>query len=124
VYGECRAFHDYTADIDEEKLKNEFINIVFFCRQGGQPVKFRSAKRADYLTSHLRQYMLNNFQSREVPADWLSIANYTGTPPQDPQADKWVLTNLHNPLPAWQDEDALHHWKGTQFTSLLSTCIH
>jgi hypothetical protein len=76
-------------------------------------VSFRAPKHADYLNSYLRQYMLQGFQDREVPRAWIEEAVYTGPVPPEVQDDaKWVLTDTYNPLERWQNEGAMHHWKG------------
>jgi hypothetical protein len=123
TFGSCRAFHDYTADISPEKLESEFINMVFFCRPSGIAVSFRPPVEADYLNSYLRRHMFADFQSREVPPEVLAKAEYTGLRPQNPDADEWVLTDLHNPLEAWQNDGAMHHWQGEQTFGYSTTTL-
>jgi hypothetical protein len=112
VFGQCRAFHDYTHEISREQLSTEFVNMVFFCRASGlgtgKAPTFRAPKDADFLGSYLRRFMLGSFQEREVPPA-LVMAPGNGTTGEE---DEWVLTDAQNPLPGWQSEGAMEHWKG------------
>jgi hypothetical protein len=113
IFGGCRVFHDYTREYTDEQLKQEFINLVFFCRASGGPVTFREPKTADYLNSHLREHLLKSFQKYEIPRAWIEKAVYTGqVPPEVKDEVKWVMTDDYNPLSNWQNEGAMHHWKG------------
>jgi hypothetical protein len=124
TFGACRAFHDYTQEITDEKLKQEFSNLVFFCRVTGSPVSFRAPVAADSLNSHLRQFMFRTFEQREVPRAWIEAAAYTGqVPPEVKDEDKWVMTDNHNPLMDWQKEGAMQHWKGADLDGYLSMFV-
>jgi len=110
AFGQCRAFYDSMQDLSEEKLKGEFLNIVFFCTPvtgTAKQITFRPPREADYLGSYLRRHVFQHLLRRELTFDMIlgrSNEDY------DPEA-KMLLTDDDNPLSKWQDEDAPHHWQ-------------
>ncbi|KAL5483122.1 hypothetical protein ACEPAI_8351 [Sanghuangporus weigelae] len=104
-FGQCRVFHDYKTQVPEEKLTSEFINLVFFCSPSSRPLSFRPATREDYLSSYLREHILQVLPDREVQSELI-----LGSVSRE-QEKEYILTDDHNPLGAWQDEGALDHWK-------------
>ena len=78
---------------------------VFFCTPSKQ-LTFREARKEDYLSSYLREHVLQEFPNREIPLDLIR-----GDLTSDNESTL-VLTDDRNPLGAWQDEGALEHWRG------------
>ncbi|KII94950.1 hypothetical protein PLICRDRAFT_197034 [Plicaturopsis crispa FD-325 SS-3] len=101
-FPQCRAFHDSFEQMTEEKLRTEFINMVFFCTRSPNPLTFRPARQGDYLNSYLREHVLSSLPQREV-----DLSQILGE--KDPQ--QWVLTDSLNSLGEWQKAEAFHHWK-------------
>ncbi|KAJ7241892.1 S-adenosyl-L-methionine-dependent methyltransferase [Mycena haematopus] len=99
-FGHCRVFHDSQKGIKEEEYETEFINLVFFCSPGENPLTFRKARRSDYLDSYLREHVLSGFLEREVPLELL-----TGQ-----FEHRFILTDTHNPLGKLQQAQGHHHW--------------
>ena len=60
----------------------------------------------DYLSSYLREYVLRDLSKREIDHEILH-----GDIGEDEEKN-WLLTDARNPLGAWQDAEALDHWKG------------
>ena len=60
----------------------------------------------DYLSSYLREYVLQDVSKREIGHDLLH-----GDIDEE-EEKKWILTDARNPLGTWQDAEALDHWKG------------
>lgn len=67
---------------------------------------FRKATKSDYLSSYLREHVLQFLPQRELNLNL--IRKDIG--PED--TGDWILTDGRNPLGAWQDHGALDHWKG------------
>lgn len=110
VFGQCRAFYDATQELSEDKLKSEFLNIVFFCTpvpEKVKPLTFRTSRGDDYLASYLRQYVFQSMSRREVKFETI-LGRKNRIRNSKAQV---LLTDENNPLPAWQDEDASYHWK-------------
>ncbi|KAK7675897.1 hypothetical protein QCA50_021162 [Cerrena zonata] len=104
AFGQCRAFHDSMEEVTEEKLSNDFMNWVFFCTPSSSPLVFRDAVEADFLSSYLREQVFLTLSNREVPLDrFLQDV-------EEKDVEKYTLTDTHNPLSGWQEQDALHHW--------------
>lgn len=84
---------------------------VYFCALQSSPPTFRSASKADYLSSHLRRHTLSAFETREVqPSQILGLD-------QEPDLlgegeEKWILRDGANRLEEWQMPDVLEHWIG------------
>jgi hypothetical protein len=108
TFGECRVFHDALQEFTEEQYQNEFINMVFFCGVSSRPLSFRPPVESDFLNSYLRQHILSSLPDREV-----DLVRITGdsSPVAKDENDKWLLTDLRNPLAEWQRDEALGHWK-------------
>ncbi|KAF8165481.1 spermidine synthase [Crassisporium funariophilum] len=101
-FGQCRAFHDMFDELSDEKLETEFINMVLFCSQSPEPITFRNTRKSDWLGSPLRRHVLKSLLTREVNLSAIR---------QDPENDRWVLTDQHNPLGALQEKQGNHHWQ-------------
>jgi len=99
-FATCRAFHDSADKLPEERYETEFINIVFFCTSSDR-LTFRKPRKADFLGSPLRRYVLSSLPAREVGFELLS----------GPKDDSYILTDQHNPLGKLQDALSHHHWK-------------
>ena len=79
---------------------------VYFCSPSPRPLTFRRPTREDYLSSYLREHVLQVLPEREVRPELI----LGGLTPE--QEEDYILTDEHNPLGAWQDKGALDHWKG------------
>lgn len=66
---------------------------------------FRPPRESDFLNSYLRERILTSLPEREVSLDKI-VGDVT-----ESDNEKYVLTDMHNPLVEWQQKDALHHWK-------------
>ena len=75
-------------------------------------LSFRPAVESDYLNSYLRHRVLSSLPEREV--DILRIIG-NSSPVVDDDDDKWLLTDVRNPLDSWQQDEALEHWKSLLF---------
>ena len=90
--------------VTEEMLANDFMNWFFFCTPSSDPVVFRDATEADYLSSYLREQVFLTLPDREVPLErFLQDV-------KESDVQKYTLTDANNPLSGWQEKDALHHW--------------
>jgi hypothetical protein len=68
-------------------------------------MSFRPAVEADYLESALRERVLSTLPHREFKLELI-------TQELEPSGIKRLtLTDMHNPLVEWQEEEAIHHWK-------------
>jgi hypothetical protein len=56
--------------------------------------------------------VLSSLPEREV-----DLVRITGdlSPVAEGEDDRWLLTDLRNPLDTWQKDEALRHWKGQLF---------
>ncbi|RDB19898.1 hypothetical protein Hypma_012759 [Hypsizygus marmoreus] len=104
-FGQCRAFHDLFGDLTDDKYDTDFINIVLFCTSSKVPLTFRRPRRSDYLGSPLRRHVLDSFLSREINLDLIR------NPANEEENSKYILTDAHNPLGKFQEEQGAHHWK-------------
>ncbi|KAF5387657.1 hypothetical protein D9615_000594 [Tricholomella constricta] len=104
-FGQCRAFHDLFNEMTEEQYDVDFINVVFFCTSSKAPLTFRSSRKSDWLGSPLRRHVLNSLPTREVNLDLIR------DPLNVQENSKYLLTDAHNPLGKFQNEQGLHHWK-------------
>ncbi len=125
VFPQCRAFHDHMEYISRNELNDEFVNWVgllfdciapqltknmpcaqvFFCTPSPKPLVFRPATESDFLDSFLRERVLSTLQDREV-----ALGKIIDTGVSEKEKGKYVLTDQHNPLVRWQQEEALQHW--------------
>ncbi|TCD69885.1 hypothetical protein EIP91_005962 [Steccherinum ochraceum] len=105
VFGRCRAFHDSMETLSQNQLNNDFINWVFFCTPSTDPINFRPPVEADLLNSYLRDRVLTTLPEREI--DLNRITGHVA----ESDLEKYILTDMRNPLVDWQRTDALHHWK-------------
>ena len=69
------------------------------------PINFRTATKADYLGSYLREEVLSS-----LPAHEINLEIVTRGFAEDSYR-KYTLTDDRNPLDDWQDSEALDHWK-------------
>ena len=85
------------------------VSQVIFCSVSPRPLSFRPAVESDYLNSYLRKRVLSSLPDREV-----DVVRIIGDSSLVPGGDdnKWLLTDLRNPLGEWQNTEALEHWKG------------
>ncbi|KAJ4479319.1 spermidine synthase [Lentinula aciculospora] len=105
--GHCKAFFDSMTSLTEEQLRDDFMNIVFFCTLSPEPLTFRPAYVQDLLGSPLRRHMLGTLHSREINLTLLREGdeqdNVKGLPD--------VITDANNPLGKMQEQKAHHHWE-------------
>jgi hypothetical protein len=118
------------GELSEEKLREEFLNIVralhdrfkrsftlasldhqvFFCTPvpaTDKPLTFRRSRGDDYYASYIRRHVFQNLHQRELKFEVI-----LGQASEDQNAEgKALLTDDNNPLSGWQDEEAPHHWK-------------
>ncbi|GLB34029.1 putative spermine spermidine synthase [Lyophyllum shimeji] len=104
-FAQCRAFHDLFAEMTDAQYDVDFVNVVFFCTPSKAPLTFRRSRRSDWLGSPLRRHVLNSLATREVKLDLIR------DPSDDEGNSKYILTDDHNPLGRFQDEQSLHHWR-------------
>ncbi|KAI1796216.1 S-adenosyl-L-methionine-dependent methyltransferase [Ganoderma leucocontextum] len=102
VFPQCRAFYD-SLESSADAL-NEFQNWVFFCTPSSDPLKFRATVSSDFLGSYLRRHVLSSLSEREGDISTL------GSDIPAEKRERFVLTDMANPLGEWQQKDALHHW--------------
>jgi len=110
VFGQCRAFYDTWQELPEEKLKEESLNIVFFCTPVPAATKqmtFRQPRGDDYFGSYIRRHIFQHMPRLELALGTILGQANEG---HNPEA-KVLLTDDNNPLPKWQDEGAPDHWK-------------
>jgi len=105
IFAQCRAFHDSFEVLTEEQYRHQFVNMVFFCTPSLKPLTFRNAEEPDYLDSHLRQHVLSSLSQREIDMVHVKGDMLEG------EEEKWILTDMRNPLGHWQKAEALEHWK-------------
>ncbi|KAJ3722496.1 spermidine synthase [Lentinula raphanica] len=105
--GQCKAFFDSMTSLTEEQLRDDFINIVFFCSLSPEPLTFRPAYLHDLLGSPLRRHMLGTLHSREINLTLLRNGD------EQDKADGLpdVITDANNPLGKMQEQRAHHHWE-------------
>ncbi|KZT12729.1 uncharacterized protein LAESUDRAFT_719024 [Laetiporus sulphureus 93-53] len=103
MFGQCRAFCD---ELDPaEQARNEYHNWVVFCSTSSQPPTFRAARESDYLGSLQRASILSTLSRREADLTFLREGL------SEEQKERYLLTNMRNPLEKWQEKEALNHWK-------------
>lgn len=100
-FPQCRAFHDMSEDLPEEKYDTEFVNLVLFCTLSSSPLTFRQPKSSDYLGSYLRKYVFESLAEREVNLASIREPN-----------EKYILTDKNNSLGKLQEQQGAHHWEG------------
>jgi hypothetical protein len=94
------------------------LGKVFFCMPlSSTPPTFRSASKADYLSSHLRRHVLNALATREVQSS--QILGLDEEPDLLREGEeKWILRDGVNRLEEWQQPDVIEHWAGTYLVYL------
>lgn len=107
AFVQCRAFHDRIEPISQEEFHTHFVNIVFFCSPSPTPLIFRPAVEEDYLHSYLRRHILSSLDEREITHAQIRDNSIWSAATEE----KFVLTDAHNALNTWQEEEALEHWK-------------
>ncbi|KAG2369666.1 hypothetical protein BDR07DRAFT_1447516 [Suillus spraguei] len=107
AFVQCRAFHDRIEPISQEEFHTHFVNIVFFCSPSPAPLIFRPAVEEDYLHSYLRRHILSSLDEREINHAQIRDNSIWSAATEE----KFVLTDAHNALNTWQEEEALEHWK-------------
>ncbi|KAH7105885.1 S-adenosyl-L-methionine-dependent methyltransferase [Auriculariales sp. MPI-PUGE-AT-0066] len=107
VFPQCRTFHDR---VSREQHVTKFLNMVFFCTPSKKPMTFRSVNAHDIGNSEMRRQLFSAWSTLEIPT-YQVFEGENATKATDAFNRKaWVLTDAKNPLGAWQDADALHHW--------------
>ncbi|KAG1892231.1 S-adenosyl-L-methionine-dependent methyltransferase [Suillus subluteus] len=107
AFGQCRAFHDRVEPISQEQFHTHFVNIVFFCSPSPTPLTFRPAVEEDYLHSYLRRHILSSLDKREIDHAQIGDSSIWSATTEE----EFVLTDAHNSLNTWQEEEAFEHWK-------------
>ncbi|KAF8827010.1 hypothetical protein HHX47_DHR5000616 [Lentinula edodes] len=105
--GQCKAFFDAMTSLTEEQLRDDFMNIVFFCSPSPEPLTFRPAYMHDLLGSPLRRQMLGTLHSREIDLSLLREGDEQDKEKGLPD----VITDANNPLGKMQEQKAHHHWE-------------
>jgi hypothetical protein len=77
---------------------------------------FRKPKRTDYLGSHLRKFIFQSLDTREVNLNIIREKDAD-------EAQEYILTDKQNPLGELQRKQGFHHWEGI-FLSIQSLGIH
>ncbi|KAJ3799211.1 spermidine synthase [Lentinula aff. detonsa] len=107
IGGKCKAFFDSMTSLTEEQLRDDFLNIVFFCSLSSEPLTFRPAYMQDLLGSPLRRQMLGTLHSREIDLSLLREGDEQDKANGLPD----VITDRSNPLGKMQEQKAHRHWE-------------
>ncbi|KDQ64389.1 hypothetical protein JAAARDRAFT_28016 [Jaapia argillacea MUCL 33604] len=112
TFRECRAFHDSFEELSEETMREEFLNMVFFCTPSAKPLTFRPATTSDYLNSPLRQHVLSSLPSREVDLSYI-IGDDSSSAFGTDGTSECVVTEKNKKvlLEKGQENSTLEHWK-------------
>lgn len=86
---------------------------VFFCTASTTPLTFRKANLHDINDSEMRRRLFGALHTLEIPQPAVFEGENTTEISSEFKRADWVLTDAKNPLGAWQDADALHHWHRT-----------
>lgn len=98
VFPTCRAFRESVPDEKDAGAKDDFTNMVIFCRKTTEPLTFRTPVWEDFLESRARQYFLE-------PKHEVSMTELLGD-----DSSVVLMKNNTDSMEEWHTASAVGHW--------------